>query len=154
MRRFLIVFLILAGFGTLQGFAQFNEYFLDKTLRFDYSHAGDKENEYFYFEELIEEPFWGGSKINLIDTFEYGNFYVKIFNKADNKLLYSRGYSSLFREWQTTNEAKKINRSMSETVVFPFPKKPVDVVLYSRNWDGVFEEVMRQTVDPNDYFIK
>ncbi len=155
MRIFIraLVFAV-AAFITLSGFAQFDKYFENKTLRFDYTHAGDKNNEFFYFEELIEEPYWGGSKANLVDTFEYGNYYVKVFNKANDSLLYSRGYSSLFREWQTTNEARELSRAMSESIVFPYPKQAVDLVIYSRNWDGIFEEVYRQPIDPNDYFIR
>jgi len=30
---------------------------------------------------------------------------VKVFDHATNVLLYSRGFSSLFNEWQTTDEA-------------------------------------------------
>ena len=54
--------------------AQFDKYFEYKTLRMDFYHCGDKENEEFYFDELFEEPYWGGSKTNLIDTMLYGNY--------------------------------------------------------------------------------
>jgi len=151
MKQLLIILFVIIG---LQGYSQFDTYFLDKTLRLDYQHSGNSDEEFFYFDELIKEPFWAGSKVNLVDTFDYGNYYVKVFNKSNDSLLYSRGFSSLFREWQTTNEAKKIQRSFSEAVVFPYPKQIVDVVIYSRNWDGIFEEKYRQTVDPDDYFIK
>ncbi len=146
--------LLSTTFFFLTSFAQFDEYFNNKSLRMDYYHCGNSDTESFYFDQLIEEPYWGGSKINLVDTFEYGNYYVKIFNNSNDSVIYSRGYSSLFREWQTTNEAKKIQRSFSEAVVFPYPKQIVDVVIYSRNWDGIFEEKFRYTVDPKDYFIK
>lgn len=151
MKKTLTIILTLVA---LQGIGQFSNFFHDKSLRLDYSHAGNHETERFFFEELIEEPYWGGSQVNLVDTFEYGNYYVKVFNKKNDSLLYSRGYSSLFREWQTTNEAKRISRSFSESIVFPYPKQIVDVVIYSRSWEGIFEEVYRQTVDPNNYFIK
>ena len=59
-------------FITLSVYPQFKfeHYFLDKTLRFDYYHSGDSENDFYSFDELIEEPFWGGSKNNLIDDFD------------------------------------------------------------------------------------
>ncbi len=139
---------------SLSGISQFNNFFLDKTLRMDYYHSGDSDSEAYYFDELIEEPYWGGSKVNLVDTFEYGKYYMKVFNNSNDSLLYSRGYSSLFGEWQTTDEAKLTQRAFSEAVVFPFPKQKIDVVLYSRNWDDVFEEKFRYTVDPENYFIK
>ncbi len=50
-------------------FAQnnFDKYFVDKTMRLDYYHYGNNETETFTFDELIEEPYWGGSKTNLVD---------------------------------------------------------------------------------------
>jgi len=56
---------------TVQGFAQFDRYFEDKTMRMDYYHSGNKTAHFYTFDELIEEPYWGGSKVNLIDTFNY-----------------------------------------------------------------------------------
>ena len=40
--------------------AQFDTYFLDKTMRMDYYHSGNHETEHYSFDELIEEPYWGG----------------------------------------------------------------------------------------------
>jgi hypothetical protein len=151
MKQFIILVLVTIS---LTGYAQFDKFFHDKTLRMDYYHSGNSDSETYYFDELIEEPYWGGSKVNLVDTFEYGKYYMKVFNSSNDSLLYSRGYSSLFGEWQTTNEADITQRAFSEAVVFPFPKQKVDVVLYSRNWDGIFEEKFRYTVDPENYFIK
>ena len=100
--------------------------------------TGNDSSEVYTFDELIEQPYWGGSKINLVDTFNYGNYYVKVFNVKNDSLLYSRGYSTLFREWQTTAEAKKTSRTFSESVLIPYPKENVRIELYSRNWEGVF----------------
>lgn len=152
MSRYLVFMFVVAL--SLTSYGQFDKYFHDKTLRMDYYHSGNSDEESYYFDELIEEPYWGGSKINLVDTFEYGHYYMKVFNKSNDSLLYSRGFSSLFGEWQTTDEAKITQRSLSEAVVFPYPKQIVDVVLYSRNWNGIFEEKFRYEVDPDNYFIK
>ena len=70
--------------------AQFDKYFHNKTLRLDYA----------------QEPYWGGSKTNLIDTMFYGNYYLNVYDIASDKLIYSRGYCTLFGEWQTTDEAQ------------------------------------------------
>jgi phosphatidylglycerophosphatase A len=64
--------------------AQFDKFFHNKTLRMDYYHSGNHDNESYYFDELIEEPYWGGSKVNLVDTFEYGNYYVKVYNNSND----------------------------------------------------------------------
>jgi len=111
----------------------FDELFYEKTLRMDYIHTGNNKEDVYSFDELIEEPFWGGSKENLIDIFNYGKYKVELYDELSGKLIYSRTYTTLFNEWQTTEEAKQTTRSFSETVVFPYPKKPVIVEFYSRN---------------------
>ena len=151
MKKILILIIILSGF---KANAAFDDYFLNKTLRVDYYHGGNKDSEYYFLDEYKEEPFWGGSKVNLIDHFNYGNYAFKVFDKASNSLIYSQGYSSLFTEWQSTDEAKKLSKSFSETVVFPLPKKTVRVEFYSRknkeqSWNKKFE----LEVDPGSYFI-
>lgn len=79
-------------------FAQFDTYFYNKTLRMDYFHCGDDKTSEYYFDELLEEPYWGGSKVNLIDTNFYGNLYVNVYDQKSGKLIYSRGYCTLFGE--------------------------------------------------------
>jgi len=93
MRGFIIVFLTVLF---IPSYAQFSKWFEDKTLRMDYFHNGNHKEEIYSFDELLEEPFWGGSKTQLIDTFEYGNYLFKVFDETSKQLLYSRGYSTLF----------------------------------------------------------
>ncbi len=132
---------------------QFSDYFLPKTLRFDYNRAGDAKSDEIYFEQLKEEPHWGGSKTQLIDKFNFGDYMLQVFDSTETKLLYSRGYSSLFREWQDTEEAKKIKRTFYESVVMPFPKQKVVLKLQNRNQKNVFETVYKLEIDPHNYFI-
>lgn len=150
-----VMFLILSC-GNFLAPAQsaFDQYFEDRTLRLDYFHSGDAENESYSIDELIAEPYWGGSKTNLLDTFNYGAYQFRVYDLASDSLLYSRGYSSLFGEWQTTDEAKKTRRTFFETVVFPYPKKDVWVDFYSRNEEGTFEKQFEYIVDIDSYFIK
>ena len=134
--------------------AQFDKYFHNKTLRMDYAHCGNSQHDEIYFEELLEEPYWGGSKTNLIDTMFYGNNYLNVYDVASNQLIYSRGYCTLFWEWQTTDEAKTTQRCCSETVVMPFPKNDVRIEISARNKKGKFVKKFEYTVDVDSYFIK
>ena len=151
MKKILLFVLMLLAV-TVQ--AQFSKFFENKSLRLDYYHSGNATHEYYTFDELIEEPYWGGSHVNLVDTMNYGYYYVKVFEAKNDSLLYSRGYSTLFREWQTTIEAKKINRTFSESVVIPYPKEKVRIVLYSRDWNGKFHKKFSYNVNPDDPYIK
>ncbi|MBN2615713.1 MAG: peptidase M64 [Bacteroidales bacterium] len=151
MKRILL-FVLLAL--TVQVQAQFSKFFSDKTLRMDYYHSGNDTSESYTFDELIQEPYWGGSHTNLIDTFNMGNYYMKVYDVKNDSLLYSKGYSTLFREWQTTDEAKTTNRTFPESVVMPYPKEKVRIDLFSRNWDGKFIKKFSYTVDPDSTEIK
>ena len=150
--KYLISLFLIAT--TLIVNAQFEKCFHDKTLRIDYYHSGNNETEFYTFSQLLEEPYWGGSKVNLVDTFNYGKYYFKVFDIKTDSLLYSRGYSTLFGEWQTTDEAKTTSRSLMETVVMPFPKDDVRIEFYSRNKKGIFEKKFEYNVDVDSYFIK
>ena len=134
--------------------AQFDKYFEYKTLRMDFYHCGDKENEEFYFDELFEEPYWGGSKTNLIDTMLYGNYYLNVYDATTDELIYSKGFSSLFWEWQTTVEATKIRKGCVETVVMPYPKQDVRIEITARNRQGKHIKKFEHFVDIDSYFIK
>jgi len=150
MKYFWIILFVLISLSIK---ADFNDFFKAKSLRIDYFHSGNSETEYYFLDEARIEPYWGGSLVNLVDTFNYGNYYFKVFDKESDSLIYSRGYSSLFSEWQTTAEAARINKSFSETITCPLPIHKAFVVFYSRNKKGDFIEKFRYHYDPEDYFI-
>lgn len=147
------LFILLLLSVLLTGTAQFDAHFADKTLRIDYQHAGNSSEDFYFLDEVKIEPFWGGSKTNLIDSFEYGEYVVKAFDLSSGQLIYSRGYSTLFMEWQTTAEAKNVYKSFSETVLLPLPKKSTRIGFYTRNRSGIFEKKYEYLFDPADYFI-
>jgi len=147
------LFLFLAITFTAFGQVKFDDYFLPKTLRFDYNRAGNSDTSYIFFEQLKEEPFWGGSKTNLIDKFSYGDYMLQVFDSTGQQLIYSRGYSSLFREWIDTEEARSLSRSYYGSVVMPFPKNKIVIKLLSRNRKQVFNVAYELKVDPKNYFI-
>jgi hypothetical protein len=152
MRKLFTFFLLLIIGSKL--FASFDDHFLNKTLRIDYFHTGDWQTEIYSIDRLIEEPFWGGTKTNLIDPFDYGKYRCKVYDLTTNTLIFSYSYSTLFSEWQTTAESKKIISSFPETVLIPYPKNKVRVEFNTRNNKGVFESKYLLTVDPADYFIQ
>ena len=133
---------------------KFEDFFLNKTLRIDYFHSGNFETEYYSLDELIEEPFWGGSKVNLLDRFDYGKYKLIVYDSASNEVIYSRTYSSLFSEWQTTVETKSNSRTFTETMVIPYPIKNVRVEFFSRDRNNEFIKKFEIAINPQDYFIK
>ena len=90
----------------------------------------------------------------MLDKFDYGKYKFVVKEFSSGKEIYSRTYSTLFSEWQTTDEAKETVKSFSETVVFPYPKDQVIVEFYSRDKKNILNKKFEYLVNPNSYFIK
>ena len=149
---FLLFAIALSLFSRAQNI-NFEQYFLDEgSLRMDVFQCGNSEGSHYVFERFIIEPHFGGSKINLVDPFNFGTNRVKVIDAQTNTLIYSRGYNTLFREWQTTDEATSFERCYEESVNVPLPRNEAYVILEIRNFDGEFEEVFSKLYQPNEMF--
>lgn len=149
--------LILLAFAMLlatNASAQFSKFFMPKTMRMDYYHCGTATTEEFFIKELIEEPHWAGNRTNLVDGKEYGNQIVKVYDKTSGELIYSQGFCTLFDEWQTTPEAKGVQKCYPESVVMPFPKAAVNVVISSRDRQNQWVKKFEYTIDPENYWVR
>lgn len=133
----------------------FQQYFHNKTMRIDYYFTGAKGVTIISLDQIKEEPIWAGNIHNLIDTLNYGNHKVEIYDKQTNILIFSKGFSSLFQEWQSTDEAASgTYRSFSASVLIPYPKQPVRFVHCSRNRQGEFEAEFEADIDPASRSIR
>ena len=52
---------------------------------------------------------------------------------SSNRVLYSRGFASIYGEWETTPEFRTTNRTFHESVRFPWPDAPVRVAIKKRD---------------------
>jgi hypothetical protein len=132
----------------------FSTYFKDGSLRVDYILAGNNKGSEAFLQALKKEPFWGGPKSSLIDTMEYGEFLCKVFHEGSNKLIYSKGFSTLFQEWQTTKEASEVNKGFYQSTIIPFPKEIIRFEIYERNSKSEFVVKLSVKINPSDYFIQ
>jgi len=132
----------------------FDTWFTPKTLRVDYLLTGDSGSETACFVQMKEEPAWGGPHKNLTDRFGYGTYRYNAYDSATKKLIFSRGFSTLFQEWKGTNEAKKMKRAYPMTAVMPFPKATILFVIEKRSYEtNEFELLFDRFINPSDYFI-
>ncbi len=124
------------------------------TMRLDYYHTGNSGEELFSLDRVIIEPLpWAGNPHQPIDHTNLGKYVFEVIDRDTNRILYSRGFASIYGEWETTDEAKKANRTFHESLRFPAPDKPVQVVLKKRDAANAFREIWSVTVDPADIFI-
>lgn len=125
-----------------------------QTMRLDYYHTGDASQEVFSVDRVVIEPLpWPGAASQAIDTSNLGRYYFEVRDVKTKQLLYSRGFASIYGEWETTDEAKSIKRTFQESLRFPAPTAPVGVVLKKRDAKNVFQDVWTTTIDPSDQFI-
>ena len=91
-----------------------------RTLRLDYFHTGDATEEHFSVDKILLEPLpWPGNPARPLDETNSGKYLFEVRDRASNRLLYSRGFSSIHGEWETTSEAKQVNRTFHESLRFP-----------------------------------
>lgn len=122
-----------------------------QTVRVDYYHSGDADSEMFSLHQVVIEPLpWPGHPDKVIDSTRRGHFLFQVEDPASGQVLYSRGYSSIFQEWQHTGEAKRINRTFHESVRFPKPDKPVRLNILKRNAQQDFESIWTADIDTDD----
>jgi hypothetical protein len=124
------------------------------TMRVDYYHTGNEKQEHFSLDRVVVEPLaWPGDPQKSIDTTMRGKYFFEVIDEATKKTIYSRGFASIFGEWETTAEAKAMNRTFSESLRFPSVDKPVRVVLKKRDAKNIFQDVWTAKIDPADKFI-
>jgi hypothetical protein len=140
-----------ASFGVSvvnNGDVAFDRYFLNKTMRVDFYHTGNAKDDLFAIDKVMSDGEWGGSKKVLIDKLELGAYFFKVIDKESNVLLYSRGFASIFGEWQTTPEATERWGTFNESVRFPWPLKPVTLVVEKRDEKNKFRPIWSTYIDP------
>src|SRR5260370_35114833 len=118
MRKVMLVFL----FVTNAFAARFDDFFLEKTMRANYVHTGNRGEEIIALSSVVSDGRWPGSRSRLIDTLNIGNYFFEVIDHDSNQPIYSRGFASRFDEWISTDEAKDHAGSFEESVRVPWPQ--------------------------------
>ena len=126
-----------------------------RTFRVDYFHTGTATEERFSLDRLVLEPLaWPGNPARPVDDTNSGKYLFEVRDRATNRILYSRGFSSIYSEWVDTPEALSAARTFSESFRFPQPAGPVQLILRKRDpRTNLFQEIWTLLVDPQDPFV-
>jgi len=148
---FLFLFIGLAIFINAQDFENFDKYFEDSTLRIDYIHTGDANTESITVAKKFKYGTWAGSRENLVDHFNNGAYYLKVYDPKTNKVIYSKGFDSYFKEYQTSQDAidGKV-KDFEEVALVPFPKVPVVFNIERRQDDDSFKKAFSLDINPEE----
>ena len=104
------------------------------TVRVDYYHSGNADSEMFSLHQVVIEALpWPGNPGKPIDTVGLGHFLFQVEDPESGEVLFSRGYSSIFQEWQHTGEARDMNRTFHESLRFPKPDQAVLLRILKRD---------------------
>ena len=126
----------------------------DATMRVDYFHTGGPDGrELISLDRVVNDGPWPGSRTQLVDRTNLGKYFFEVRAQADGQVLYSRGFASIYGEWETTPEIRKISRTYHESLRFPWPARPVRISLSKRQADNTFGEIWSTVVDPASRFV-
>jgi len=132
----------------------FDTHFTVDTMRVDYVHtSGPGTPETIALDRVVNDGSWAGSRTQLVDPTNLGKYLIEVRDKGTRELLYSRGFASVYGEWEDTGEAKTVHRSFHESVRFPWPKQAVTVMLAKRQADNSFAQVWITEIDPASRFV-
>ena len=138
----------------LHSASSFDQYFQDKTMRIDYFHSGNSDSESIIIDHTYSYGTWAGSLINLVDNLNYGVYYHKVYDASSQKLIYSKGFDSYFKEYQTSNTAIEGKvKTFHESAIIPKPKGKIIFALDKMNKKGEFIELFREKIDPDELSI-
>ena len=126
----------------------------EQTLRVDYIFSGTDKSVEISLDEMLRFDGWAGRRTNLTDVPVRGNGQICMTDVQTGDTLYRMSFSSLFQEWQTTEEATMVRKSFENVFLLPMPetKAMVKIELYDF-WDNVVAS-LNHPVDPSDILIR
>ena len=124
------------------------------TLRVNYTFSGNSKESHIYLDDLNVIDGWAGRRVNTKDLYLAGNGQIMMTEAETGDTLYRNSFSTLFQEWQNTEEATRIDRSFENVFLLPMPaEKAIVEVKLTDNYNKVVA-TMSHTVDPDDILIR
>ncbi|WKS94360.1 M64 family metallopeptidase [Riemerella columbina] len=132
---------------------KYDDFFDEGSLRIDLILSGNYENEQVTLYQLKHEPYYGGGTVHQLFFPDYGNYRILAKDETTGQLIFSKGFSPIFKEWQSTEEAKHRYRTFENTIQMPYPKHNIIVEVQARNRDGKFVNLFSEKISPQDMRI-
>lgn len=150
----LLVFSYLLFFSQHLNAQRFEEHFENRTLRLDYTFAGDNTQSSIYVDELVSLPHWYGKRHHLNEVPLRGNGQIIMRSHKKDEVIYRHSFSTLFQEWMTTEEAKHTKKSFENIFLVPFPKDTVEITVELYDYHDKTAVSMTHTIIPTDILIR
>ena len=154
MKRLLMIMVSAWCMATVAGAQVFEDDFKDSTIRLDYVLAGNARQQHIYFCNASKSARWAGRKARLTEIPLHGNGQIMLSDHETGRQLYVHTFSTLFQEWQATEEATRTDRAFQTSFNVPMPKRPVDVKVTLTDFHAQVKGVLQHTLDPADNLIR
>lgn len=132
----------------------FDQYFQDKTLRIDYTFSGNCHEQDIAVDELCTEPRWYGKKHRLADLPMEGNGQITVRDHKTGNVIFRNSFSTLFQEWLSYPEAKKLRKSFQNVFLVPMPKDTAEITIDLRDNRRQVIASLTHQVTPDDILIR
>ena len=126
----------------------------DMTLRADYIFSGTDNTAEISLSQLYVSDGWYGRSHNADTLIIKGNGQISMRDERDGQVLYKMSFSTLFQEWQSTEEAVNVRRSFENVFLLPMPQERAVVRVELYGFKGDTTTVFEHVVDPSDILIR
>ena len=126
----------------------------DRTLRVDYIFSGTDKSQEISLDEMSVFDGWAGRRVNLDQAPVKGNGQIVMTGMETGRILYSQSLSTLFQEWQATEEATRVRKSFENVFLLPMPSEKAVVKVELYDFRGGVSSSLSHVVDPSDILIR
>ena len=156
MKRFFLAFaaLFLIVIPSEAKESVFDRDFENATLRLDYVFCGDNAHQAIYFQQALRTSEWAGRRENLSEPLLEGNGQIRVLDPETGACLYANSFSTLFQEWQVTEEALRVQKAFENCFQVPFPQRPVDIEVFLLDTHRKRSSYLKHRIDPSDILIR
>ena len=125
-----------------------------ETLRVDYMFSGSDKSAEISLDEMSRFDGWAGRRVNLDKVPVRGNGQICMTDALTGDTLYRQSFSTLFQEWQTTEEATRVRKSFENVFLLPMPSQKAYVKVEIYDFYGNIAASLRHLADPDDVLIR
>lgn len=125
-----------------------------QTLRVDYIFSGTDKASEISLDEMSRFDGWAGRRVNLKEVPVRGNGQILMTDAQSGDTLYRQSFSTLFQEWQTTEEATKVRKSFENVFLLPMPQTKAKVKVEIYDFYGNVCASLKHEVEPKDVLIR
>lgn len=132
---------------------------LTRTLRLNYIFSGTADSQEIALAELCSIDGWAGRRVNMERLRFKGNGDITVLSRSKeggefDRTVYVNSFSTLFQEWQTTEEATKVRRSFENVFLVPMPTEEVFIKVRLFDFHGKVSCEHGQIFNPSDILIR